>query len=216
MTPTEIQAARKVHEDWIEGMTSEERAEARRLGVDTFSDPLAQSHAFEFSEEALVNSTASGDLIDKVAAEYHRTRAEVLEIVALVGGEQRADTGSGLREVLSILLSSTDPRLTAAALLCLTGLASQTFTSEAQVATHVGCSRQVLSKEVGRLSKMLGDISLVFRRPERARSAYSKAQKLKHWRRRSAAQALASLSPGGGGDNPPLIHPRRRVRGGRA
>lgn len=211
MTPTEIQRARQAHEQWIAGMSPSERSEAHRLGVDTFVDPLATSHAFEFAEEALVNSTASGDLIDKVAEEFGRSRAEILEIVALVGGEQRQESGTGLREILSILLASSDSRLCSAALLCLSGLASQTFASEAQVAAEVGVSRQVLSKEVGRLSRMLGDISLVFRRPEKARTAYSRAQKLKHWRRRPAAQALASSSASAVGDITPMTRPRRRA-----
>ena len=211
MTPTEIQRARQAHESWITSMTPGELAEARRLGVDNFVDPLATSHAFEFAEEALVNSTAAGDLIDKVAEEFGRSRAEILEIVALVGGEQRQESGTGLREILSILLASSDSRLCSAALLCLSGLASQTFSSEAQVAAEVGVSRQVLSKEVGRLSRMLGDISLVFRRPEKARTAYSRAQKLKHWRRRPASEALASSPACAGGDIQPMTRPRRRA-----
>jgi hypothetical protein len=128
-----------------------------------------------------------------------------------VGGEQRQESGTGLREILSILLASSDSRLCSAALLCLSGLASQTFSSEAQVAAEVGVSRQVLSKEVGRLSRMLGDISLVFRRPEKARTAYSRAQKLKHWRRRPASEALASSPACAGGDIQPMTRPRRRA-----
>jgi hypothetical protein len=210
MTPTEIQRARQAHEAWVAAMSPAERSEAHRLGIDTFVDPLATSHAFEFAEEALVNSTAAGDLIDKVAEEFGRSRAEILEIVALCGGEQRQESGTGLREILSILLASSDARLCSAALLCLSGLASQTFASEAQVAAQVGVSRQVLSKEVGRLSRMLGDISLVFRRPAKARGAYSRAQKLKHWRRRPASQALASSPACAGGDTKSVILPRRR------
>jgi hypothetical protein len=213
MNPTEIQRARQAHEEWVAGLSPAERSEAHRLGVDTFVDPLSTSHAFEYAEEAMANSTASGDLIDKVAAEFHRSRAEIIEIIALVGGEHRQESGTGLREILSILLSSSDPRLCSAALLCLSGLASQTFSSEAQVAAEVGVSRQVLSKELGRLSKMLGDISLVFRRPEKARNAYSRAQRAKHWRRRPASQALASSPSCDGGDINPMIQQRRR-RGG--
>ena len=210
MTPTQIQRAREQHEAWIAGLSPAERSEAHRLGVDNFVDPLSTSHAFEYIEEADANSTSRGDLIDKVAEEFHRSRAEILEIISLVGGEQRQETGAGLREILSILLASSDSRLCSAGLLVLSGLASQTFSSEAQVAESVGVSRQVLSKEVGRLSRMLGDISLVFRRPEKARTAYSRAQKLKHWRRRPASEALASSPSSEGGDTNQMIRPRRR------
>jgi hypothetical protein len=213
MTPTQIQRAREAHEEWIAGLSPAERSEAHRLGVDNFVDPLSTSHAFEYIEEADANSTSRGDLIDKVAEEFHRSRAEILEIISLVGGEQRQEAGAGLREILSILLASSDSRLCSAALLCLSGLASQTFSSEAQVAESVGVSRQVLSKEVGRLSRMLGDISLVFRRPEKARNAYSRAQKIKHWRRRPASEALASSPSCDGGDTNTMIPPSRR-RGG--
>ena len=198
----QLRQAQREFDAWITTLSPSEREAVKKLRPS--DEPISSGHAYPedpaaYAVEAL--SYYEEDPIDELAEKFNVTREVAEEILKWhhieIRNEQISTQANLLQTIIGALLSSKNPKMSAAALAFAAGLHTLNgIHSQSEYASSVNLTRQALNKTVRVWKKILNLNNSAYTKSDKAHAKLLKRNEKPHWRqvKASATNILLALN----------------------